>query len=51
MTSKKKLPLAFWIFIGLAVGVVAGLNPDERTRWGGDRRCQKATSSPGAIFS
>ena len=25
MTSKKKLPLAFWIFIGLAVGVVAGL--------------------------
>ena len=25
MTTKKKLPLAFWIFIGLAVGVVAGL--------------------------
>ena len=25
MASKKKLPLAFWIFIGLAVGVVAGL--------------------------
>ena len=25
MISKKKLALAFWIFIGLAVGVVAGL--------------------------
>lgn len=52
MESKRKLPLAFWIFVGLLVGIAAGMALMNISVGGIEgKTLPRRTSSPGETFS